>query len=111
MSVLGPDSKVASARARADAAKAAFHTSLEEAKGRIAPARLKQDVSDAISGKVQQTKRKVHETVDAHPVIATGAAAGAAAIIFWRPARLLIGFGLRATRMIWLKRFLWNLRK
>lgn len=111
MSGPGPHARLAKARARADEAKVAFQTSLTETKGRIAPSRLKQDVTDAINGQVQQTKLKVRNTVDAHPVIATSAAAGAAAIIFWRPARLLLGYGLRATRIIWLNRFLWKLRK
>ena len=111
MSVAEPEARLARARQRADEARLAFSGSLEDAKARIAPARLKQDVSDAISGKVEQTKRKVRDTVDAHPIIATSAAAGTAAIIFWRPARLLIAYGLSATRMIWLNRFLWKFRK
>lgn len=111
MSAPGPNAELMRARARADEAKAAFHTALEDAKGRIAPTRLKQDVSDAISGKVQQTKTKALNSIDAHPIIATSAAAGAAAIIFWRPARLLIGYGLQATRILWLNGFLWKFRK
>ena len=111
MSMLDAEARLLMARQRADHARLAFTGSLEDAKARIAPARLKQDVSDAISGKVQQTKQKVRDTVDAHPVIATTAAAGTAAVIFWRPARLLIAYGLRATRMIWLNRFLWKFRK
>ena len=111
MNIIDPEGRLVRARARADQARAAFDTSLQEAKERISPARLKQDVSDAISGRIDKTKAKVRDKVDAHPVIATGLAASAAAIIFWRPARLIIVYGLRATRLIWLNRFLWKFDK
>ena len=111
MTMLDPQDRLDKARVRADNARTTFNLSLDGAKARISPARLKQDVSDAISGRVADTKQKVRDKVDAHPVIATGVAASAAAIIFWRPARMLIGLGLRATRMIWLNRFLWKFGK
>ncbi|MDO7833771.1 hypothetical protein Q4610_01815 [Sphingobium sp. HBC34] len=62
--------------ARADLARAQFLTTAEEAKQRVAPARLKQDLKDRISGAALDGVARAAAQAQQRPV-AIGAAAGA----------------------------------
>ncbi|NWK98147.1 hypothetical protein DM806_21275 [Sphingobium lactosutens] len=64
------------ASVRADAARAQLLATAEDAKARVAPARLKQDVKDGIGGAAKDGIALVAAKVQQRPV-AIGAAAGA----------------------------------
>ena len=66
--------------ARAEHAKAQFRQSAQDAKARIAPARLKQDVKDKISGAAKRSVARVGDKARKNPV-AVGAA-GTALLLF-----------------------------
>jgi hypothetical protein len=83
---------------RADAARARFHDSADAARARVAPARLKQDVKDKLSGAARNGAAKVVETARERPAVA--AAWGAGLLLFFgrRPLaalfrRLYVRFG------------------
>jgi hypothetical protein len=69
--------------ARAEAAKARFHRSAQEAKARIAPARLKQDVKAKIGGAAKNSVARVGDKARKNPV-AVGAAGAAILLLFAR---------------------------
>jgi hypothetical protein len=86
------------ARLRADEAKERFMESVQAAKARVAPARLKQDAKDKISGAARNSVAKVKATARERPAVA--AAWGAALLLFFarRPVaalfrRLYVRFG------------------
>jgi len=43
-------------------------------------------------------------------VLATVAATGTVALLFWKPVRFMLLYGMRGAWLIWLNRALWSLR-
>jgi hypothetical protein len=69
------------ARLRAENAKARFMDSVQVAKARVAPARLRQDVKDKISATAHNSVAKVKMTARERPAVA--AAWGAGLLLFF----------------------------
>lgn len=85
------ESAYRAAAARAALARTQLRTSAEDAKARIAPARLKQDVIDKASGVVLDGIA-IGAAKAQHRPVATGAAAGAFVLfLFRRPLAALFG--------------------
>lgn len=96
------------ARGRADLARMRFATALDSTRRRFSPERLKGDASLLVSDKMADAKRGMWQSLRAHPVMASSAVLGAAALVFWRPARVAVSYGLRIAELVWLNR---NLRR
>jgi hypothetical protein len=96
------------ARGRADLARMRFTTALDATRRRLSPDRLKNDASLLVSDKVTEAKRSLWQSLRAHPIMTSSAVLGAAALVFWKPARIAAGYGLRIAELVWLNR---NLRR
>jgi len=101
-----PPQRLPEARRRADTARARFSEALRETRERVKPARLKQDLTDAVKGKVESAKDSTRVAVREHPVITTSVAASGVALMFWRPARFVALYGIRGVRLFWITRYL-----
>jgi len=98
------------ARQRADGARQRFTAALQIARQRISPASLKEDAVETIHQKTNQAKRRTRSILRRHPVLATVAATGTVALLFWKPVRFMLLYGMRGAWLIWLNRALWSLR-
>ncbi len=74
---------------RADAARGRFQLTREEAKARVSPARLKQDVKDKASGAVKNGVVRLVAKVEQRPVAVGAAAAAFGLFLVRRPLTAL----------------------
>jgi hypothetical protein len=100
--------RLVEARARATVARLRFISSAQSTRRRLSLGRLKEDAREAATDRLDEAKRDLRQTVRRHPVLVLSAVAGAAAIIFWKPARLVALYGIRGAELVWFNRKLWR---
>jgi len=96
------------ARERADLARLRFANALRGTRARLSPEHLKDDAIRAVSDRVEAGKNEVRRAIRRHPVVTGVAIAGLGASLFWKPARSVAIYGVRASQFIWLNRNLWR---
>jgi len=87
-----------------------FIGALDSVRERLRPVHLKADAIDAISDQIESAKEGVRTAIRQHPILTASAAAGGLVLIFWRPVRLVLLYGMRGAWMVWLNRALWSNR-
>jgi len=98
----------ADARARARDARMQFADAVQATKARLTPAHLKEDARQAVAERLTEAKQTTRRAIRRHPLLTGAAVAGLAASLFWKPARSVAVYGMRASQFIWLNRNLWR---
>ena len=95
------------ARERADLARLRFGNAVNGVLQRLAPERLTADVVEAATDQIQNAKRDLLQKFKHWPVVAASIFLAAAAMAFWRPARVVGSYAFRlasvvlATQKVW----------
>jgi len=100
--------KLAGARQQADLARLRFVDALRGARDSVSPERLKDDALAAIGDRANAIKNDVRGAIRRHPVLTGATIVGLGASLFWKPARSVAIYGMRASQFIWLNRNLWR---
>ncbi len=103
--------EIARARERADLARLRFGNAVTSALHRVTPDRLKADAIEEAREQINNARRDLMKRFRYWPVALGAVGVGAAALIFWKPARVVAQYGARAVGLAWTGWQLWRRMK
>ncbi|MBO9576225.1 MAG: hypothetical protein J7494_10840 [Sphingobium sp.] len=100
--------ELARARERADLARLRFGNAVHGVLERLTPDRLRAEAIEAATDQFEQAKRDLMHRFRHWPIVLGSVAAGLLALLFWRPARVALRYGLRAVSIATAVKNLWR---
>jgi hypothetical protein len=100
--------RITDARTRADLARMRFDNALHGTLHRVDPERLMADARLAAQDQVDALKQKLRKRLRNWPYVAVPLIAALGALMFWKPARVLLRYGARAATLAWTYKSLWR---
>jgi hypothetical protein len=100
--------RITDARVRADLARLRFDNAVHATLHRVDPERLVSDARVAAEDQIDLFKQKLRKRLRNWPYVAVPLIAALAALMFWKPARVLLRYGARAATLAWTYRSLWR---
>ena len=108
MSKANKEREIARARERADLARMRFGNAVNGVLHRLTPDNLRAEAIEVVSDQLEQAKLDLLQRFRHWPVMVATIGAAGAAVIFWRPARVVARYALRVASIAWSTRDLWR---
>ncbi len=108
MSTADKDREIARARERADLARMRFGNAVNGVLHRLTPDNLRAEAIEVVSDQLEQARHDLLQRFRHWPLAAAAISVAGAAVLFWRPARVVARYALRVASIAWSTRDLWR---